>query len=141
MEDFQKQEPKKPNQEEVIEGLIGEKVTVYFNLHKKLWSIKHKGKVKAHVKEVFLKPEKFHVNENQRQKVIKNKCRMVHAWINGTLMKKPEQAKSKGRPISYNPYRMGSFYRVNEDGSKTPTTASNTNALYFDSLSRKCFEI
>ncbi|WP_417353557.1 hypothetical protein [Flavobacterium alkalisoli] len=92
-----------------MENIIGQNVTIYFNLHKKLWSVKHKGKVVAHVENVTIQPTKYHVNENARLKVINQKCRSVHAWINGKLIDF-EAKEVDGTTVSYNPYKLGQFY-------------------------------
>lgn len=56
-----------------IKELIGKKVSVHFNLHTKLWSVKHKGKVVQNLEHLTIRPTKFHINENGRQRVIKKK--------------------------------------------------------------------
>jgi len=41
--------------------IIGEKVMVYYNLHKKTFSVKHKNKVVAHTDNLVLKDVEFRV--------------------------------------------------------------------------------
>lgn len=72
------------------------KVFVYFNLHKKLFSIKalegsNKGRVIAHSSSVSLKDASCKVSEAGRQRVIKEKRKNVHAGVVGTLLEKPNK--------------------------------------------------
>ena len=78
------------------------------------------GKVIAHVPEITLTNVRFHVSESGRQRVIANKCREVHAWAIGEIV----ETKSTGnaQPITYNPYRSGSF-TVRETGIPVTSAA------------------
>lgn len=96
------------------------KVFVYFNLHRKLFSVKalegpNKGKVIGHMLSVSLNDVTFKVSEAGRQRVLREKHKNVHAGVVGNispdawddmLMQAPKQ-------ITYNPYRFSSF--VNKD--------------------------
>jgi hypothetical protein len=67
------------------------KVYVYYNLHKKCWSIKalsgsSKGRVVAHADAVELMDCEFRVSEAGRQRVIREKRKNVHAGVAGTLV-------------------------------------------------------
>lgn len=67
------------------------RVFVYYNLHKKCWSIKalsgnQKGRVVAHADAVELKDCEFKVSEAGRQRVIREKRKNVHAGVAGTLV-------------------------------------------------------
>jgi len=89
------------------------KVKVYKNLNNGRWSVRHKGKVIGHLEQVMLRDCVFHVGESSRQRVIRNRCREVHAWVTGELIELPVQVV-RWRGITYNPYRSGSFtYRDN----------------------------
>ena len=112
------------------------KVFVYFNLHRKCWSIKalegeSKGRVIGHANYVDLADVTWKVSEKGRQRVIREKKKNVHAGAVGTL----ESATLKGgghigplssfttrytkrlldadqkaaAAITYNPYRFASF--------------------------------
>jgi len=126
-----------------LEKLINKNVTVYFNLHKKLWSIKSKGRVIGHVKHVTIEPTKFHVNEKQRLKVIEKKCRQVHAWINGKLISYGDFSSHRNlkRPISFNPYKCDSFYWIELDGKITPISDEKIGYLYFNGNTKKCYSL
>lgn len=100
---------------------------VYRNLHNKSWSIKDKesGLVVGHAKFVVLLNAKFIVNESGRQRVLRDKQKNVHAYIEGDIMFS-EYKSFKGRKVvetnapgpdlqkdyfeaTYNPYRYSSF--------------------------------
>ena len=115
-----------------MENLIGKKVNVYFNLHSKLWSIKHKGRVVGHAKHLTLRPMKFHISETGRLRVVEKKQRAVHAWITGIIIDFKDKNTDKN-PISYNPYFLGSFYTVK---NKKPYMNLEKN-LFFNHKTKK----
>ena len=68
----------------------GLKCFVYFNLHRKVWSIKalegeHKGRVIAHSSMVEMSDCSFKVSEAGRQRVLRDKRKNVHAGIVGVV--------------------------------------------------------
>jgi len=121
--------------------LIGKKVTVYFNLHKKLWSVKYKGRVVLHVSHISIIPTKLHINENARLKVIKDKCRMVHAWINGEIVDFSDRDNEVNHEdaFNYNPYYAGHFYYLNE--KKNAVDCNQLTGIYFNGNDRNCYAI
>ena len=86
-------------------------VKVYRNLHKGCWSIQQNGLVKAHSDEVNLFDCEFLVNEKNRQKVIKQKRKNVHAFVKGYIWDTPVDLIKQA---SYNPYANNYFYDVND---------------------------
>ena len=98
---------------------VGQKVKVYFNLHKKLWSVQDAKSrlVIAHLDEVSLRDVEFKVSEAGRQRVLKEQRKNVHAFAVGTL-DETSQEGLKHR-VSYNPYRFGHFYMAEKDGQPT----------------------
>jgi len=94
------------------------RVEVYFNLHEKCFSIRHKKKVISHLNEVFLSNAIFKVSEAGRQRVLKQKRKNVHAFVVGDI----EIGKLRaGIEIKYDPYRFKSF--VTEIDSKPVRSA------------------
>jgi hypothetical protein len=96
------------------------RVFVYFNLHKKCFSIKalegdRKGRVVAHSNTVLLESCKFKVSEAGRQRVLREKRKNVHAgvtgvWVNGDRVESHFEFLSMvGRQVTYNPYKYDSF--------------------------------
>jgi len=91
-------------------------VKVYRNLHKGCWSIKQNGLVKAHSDEINLFKCEFLVNEKNRQKVIKEKRKNVHAFVKGHLWNYFNlHLVNLIKQASYNPYKRGSFFDVEDD--------------------------
>lgn len=109
------------------------KVFVYFNLHRKLWSIKalegpEKGRVVGHAQALYLADPVPKVSEAGRQRVIREKRKNVHAGLVGNLM-----AVDKASPlwsrfpyygsawqtggselVTYNPYRFSTFVMADD---------------------------
>jgi len=95
------------------------KVFVYWNLHKKCWSIKsllgpNKGRVVGHADKVLLKHVEPKVSEAGRRRVLRDKQKNVHAGMVGWT--KPVHwadrdyiRETKGRNITYNPYKYETF--------------------------------
>jgi len=99
------------------------KVFVYFNLHRKLFSIKAlegdmKGRVIAHRQHVLLNDATFKVSEAGRQRVIRERRKNVHAGVSGTWFEDDVQGKTSafiginGSAIMYNPYRYSTFVHL-----------------------------
>ena len=91
------------------------RVQVYYNLHKKRLSIRYKGKVIEHAREVTLTDAKFHVSEKGRQRVLKEKRKNVHAYVSGKLKETfwftqaPKYVWTAKQRVTYNPYKHKSF--------------------------------
>lgn len=88
-------------------------VCVYRNLHKKCWSVKDKSvnRVMAHVKFMRVDDCVFRVSQSGRDRVLKTRCKNVHAGIHGSLsmMGRHEFPLIDPIRISYNPYKCGCF--------------------------------
>jgi len=96
------------------------KVFVYFNLHRKLFSVKAlegpmKGRVIAHRQHVLLNDATFKVSEAGRQRVIREQRKNVHAGVSGTWFNVAagnglhDFVSMNGSAIMYNPYKYDSF--------------------------------
>lgn len=94
---------------------IGDKVMVYYNLHKHTFSVSRNGRVIAHADYVKLSDVEFRVRQGGREKVVREKSKNVHSFVIGTLMdycKYPcEDLPSKPNSIivTYNPYKYNSY--------------------------------
>lgn len=99
------------------------KVFVYFNLHRKLFSIKAlegdmKGRVIAHRQHVLLNDATFKVSEAGRQRVIREQRKNVHAGVSGTWFEDDVHSKTSafitinGSAIMYNPYKYSTFVHL-----------------------------
>lgn len=87
-------------------------VRVYFNLHKKRFSIQHKvngrWRLLSHADRVELIDVQFKVYETGRQRVLREKAKNVHAYVIGRLEPHAHD-ESTMRGARYNPYHAGHF--------------------------------
>ena len=97
------------------------KVAVYFNLHKKTFSIKalegaNKGRVIIYSDDVVVENAEFKVSQAGRQRVLQEKRKNVHAYVIGdlksTALNATAQACIVGEKITYNPYLCDTFVTV-----------------------------
>jgi len=94
------------------------RVFVYFNLHKKMWSVKalegpQKGRVIARTFHVALRDVQPRVSQKGRERVLREKRKNVHAGLVGDWIgfKLPEYYRHiPDTEITYNPYKSGNFY-------------------------------
>ncbi|MDB4314494.1 hypothetical protein N9955_00545 [bacterium] len=91
---------------------------VYFNLHKRCLSVQQKQKnsngnlvwkVVRHAENILLKDAKFKVSEAGRQRVIKEKKKNVHAFVEGFEVPFNGDETCLFRHVFYNPYKFESF--------------------------------
>jgi hypothetical protein len=91
------------------------RVQVYYNLHKKCLSVRHKGKVIEHAQEVTLTDARFHVQQAGRERVLKQKRKNVHAYVSGELKETfwftqaPKYIWTAKQRVTYNPYKYKNF--------------------------------
>ena len=102
------------------------RVRVYFNLHKKMFSVvaltgHFRNKVIFHANKIMLKDAKFRVQLAGRKKVLSEKKKNVHAFVYGYISKE-NITNDKLVSVTYNPYKYASF--VLKD-SKLPIYKSN----------------
>jgi tRNA-binding EMAP/Myf-like protein len=104
------------SQKDVLkENIIGQKVMVYYNLHKHTFSVQKSGIVVLHADYLKLSDVEFRVRAGGLEKVRKEKVKNVHAFVIGTLEDFCEfpcdniPLESEGEVISYNPYKNSSF--------------------------------
>jgi hypothetical protein len=103
----------------------GARVRVHVNLHRGDFSIvdPRTGRVTANARDVMLHNVTFRVQEGGRQRVLKTRCRSVHAYAVGTLAGVNTGPDTTGLVrVSYNPYRSGSF--TTADGRPVKTAAA-----------------
>jgi hypothetical protein len=97
------------------ENIIGQKVMVYYNLHKHTFSVQKSGIVVLHADFVKLSDVEFRVRKGGLNKVRKEKVKNVHAFVIGILEDFCEfpcsdiPQDSEGEVISYSPYVNDSF--------------------------------
>jgi hypothetical protein len=96
-----------------FQDIAGMRVAVYYNVHRKLFSIKalegkSKGRVVAHIGDLALRDASFKVSEAGRERVLREGIKNVHAYIVGILAY-PNGTASKGNRVEYNPFKFSSF--------------------------------
>jgi hypothetical protein len=85
---------------------VTQKVSVYFNLHLKVWSIKQGSLVVAHAEEITLTNVTTKIYESGRLRVIQERKKNVHSYLVGYITESDVEPK-KG--LYYNPYKVSSF--------------------------------
>lgn len=88
------------------------RVRVYFNLHKKMWSVMHKGKVIQHTNSIELCNARFIVHPSGRARVLQEKRKNVHAFVEGDVAETSSVCKQE---VKYNPYKFGHFFRASDE--------------------------
>lgn len=108
---------------------IGDRVMVYYNLHKHTFSVTYNGRVITHADYVKLSDVEFRVRQGGREKVLKEKRKNVHSFVIGTLLdycsypceNLPDEPNNN--IVTYNPYKYSTYvmkdteepvYRANE---------------------------
>ena len=91
------------------------RVYVYFNLHKKVWSVRQSGKVVQHTNSIMLKDCRFLVSKAGREKVLREKKKNVHAGISGYVVDSiPDIVYESCTHLAYNPYKYKGFVAIND---------------------------
>jgi hypothetical protein len=104
------------NQKKILEdSLMGQRVKVYYNLHKHTFSVQKNNIVVLHADYVKLNNVEFKVRQRGMEKVRQEKSKNVHAFVIGNLVdyckypcdEIPEEPT--GNIVTYNPYKFDSF--------------------------------
>jgi hypothetical protein len=109
-------------------------VRVYRNLTAGDWSIQVKlpegWRVRGHATSVELVDVKFHVGKSGRERVLREQCKNVHAWLEGSIDLLGMDASPYGDAdrVAYNPYRAGTFTM----GGTTPVVTARRVRLKQD---------
>ena len=85
------------------------RVYVYFNLHRKVYSVRQSGRVVDHTKHVLLKDCRFLVGQAGRKKVLQEKKKNVHAGVSGYITDRVPNVPESSCVVTYNPYKYESF--------------------------------
>jgi hypothetical protein len=88
---------------------INRRVYVYFNLHKKVWSVRQDGKIVEHTKHIMLKDARFLVGQAGRKKVLREKRKNVHAGVSGYVVGRVPNVPDICFNVTYNPYKYETF--------------------------------
>lgn len=82
--------------------------SIYWNSHRKVWSIRQKGLIVGHATSLVLENVIFRVSETGRQRVIREKRKSVHAIVRGKRVPLKRAVQCAIR-VRYNPYRDKTF--------------------------------
>jgi hypothetical protein len=92
------------------------RVEVYFNLHKRLWSVRQcsTGRVILHTDKVHIRDAKFVVHKAGRERVLREGKKNVHAFVRGeaTHFDDFDPDYLDYTLVSYNPYKHDTFVDV-----------------------------
>lgn len=112
------------------------RVFIYWNLHKKCWSVRDvkTRKVVKHLTSLALYDCEFKVSEAGRQRVLREKRKHVHAGVVGNLLydnippmyHPPGPITENKWQVRYNPYEVNSF-QLKDTGSPI----QQSDAAYF----------
>jgi len=100
-------------------------VKVYWNLHKHCYSIRHDHKVIAHTNNINLIDVTFKVSEASRQRVLRDRRKNVHAFVEGITV---ESAPDVCAFVQYDPYRYCGFV-LTGDVMNIPLTHADSIAM------------
>ena len=91
------------------------KVEVYFNLHKRVFSVRSckTGRVVHHTKNVHIRDPQFVVREGGRQRVLRERKKNVHAFVRGYATYFEDCPMSD--TIGYNPFKYDSFVKMPDE--------------------------
>ena len=82
---------------------------VYWNLHKRCFSVRERGRVVAHVDSITLRNALFVVQRAGYERTVREKVRSVHAWVKGEIALLPERTTCPTTLVTYNPFRSDHF--------------------------------
>ena len=88
------------------------RVEVYFNLHKKTFSVRscETGRVIHHTDEIHIANPMFVVRQSGRKRVLREGKKNVHAFVRGDApISRLYPSNEKLDTITYNPYKYASF--------------------------------
>ena len=105
---------------------LSRKVEVYFNLHKKCWSIRQAGVPVVHADFIEIKDPQFVVQQGGNARVRREKKKNVHAFVRGYLTERVGIFPKNQKLVTYNPYKHTSFV---ERGSDKPICSAQYAVL------------
>ncbi len=110
---------------------------VYWNLHKKTWSVRQSGKIVAHTDTIYMKDCRFLVGKAGQARVRREGRKNVHAGVSGYLAMYAEfyTAEPMARDcwVMYNPYKHDTFIQrtgVCDDQYPRPVTEAELVRMY-----------
>lgn len=100
-------------------------VEVYFNLHKRCFSVREGGRVVAHLPSIVLTDCTFVVQPAGLRRVRETGVKNVHAFVRGTQVENfKHDTSTEWKQVRYNPHIYDSFVVVS-DKSEVAVKVSN----------------
>ena len=117
------------------EGYQGKQVDVYRNLNLAkrdksvyVWSVRYKGKVIGHTKDINLVNCNFRVAESTRLKIVDKGHRAVCAFVRGTLSL--SDIDVVGDKVHFNPFTDKQFHTNGKDITKASSVSFKDNGCF-----------
>ena len=86
------------------------RLEVFYNLHKKIWSVRHRGVVLEHTTGIELDEVSLDVQPAGNARVRREKRKNVHAFVRGKRVEPWKVSCDKNwKEITYNPYKHKTF--------------------------------
>jgi len=126
----------------IVKSLIGQRVKVYYNLHKHTFSVTKNNLVVLYADYVKLQNVEFRVRETGKEKVRIEKSKNVHAFVIGDLIDYCEYpcdeipVEPTAEIVTYNPYKHDSFVFKSDE-----SPIFNANEVYLINSKNKLFVI
>lgn len=110
------------------------KYYVYWNLHKKMFSVKYRGKVIGHYRELYGLNCEFKVSESGRQRVLREKRKNVHAYVVCSFLFTNPIGYCEVGVAKYNPYTNKNFmlYLINGSEWTEPKSIDHAEVVHFE---------
>lgn len=88
---------------------MSERVRVYWDSTRNVWSVKSGTKVVHKTNRLILRHVAFRVSERGRQRVLREGRKNVHAYCEGIVVKYTPKVY-RAHAVRYNPYERGEFF-------------------------------
>ena len=86
------------------------RLEVFYNLHKKIWSVRYRGKVLEHTTNIELEDVSLDVQPAGNARVRREKRKNVHAFVRGKRVEPWKVSYDKNwKEVTYNPYKHKTF--------------------------------
>lgn len=93
-------------------------VSVYWNRHRKLWSLLGKrGLVSGHEPALTMADVRFVVRPGGRARAVRERKRNVHAFARGVVVQTDCRVPKGAVRVNYNPFHAPHFYEVDSGES------------------------
>jgi hypothetical protein len=92
------------------------RVQVYWNIRKRLWSVRHAGRVIHRLGVLYLRNCKFTVQQGGRERMVREQVKNIHAFVDGDFDPQilahvdiSDMLRRNTLEVTYNPYKHETF--------------------------------